>query len=105
MSVTTIDVDAGGKYPVLVGHGLLSQLPELLGPQVEKVLVIHPRALRTTGETVRDDLAATGLDAIVAEIPDARRPSTSRSPPSAGRSSASPTSPAPTRSSPSAGER
>ena len=71
MSVTTIDVDAGGKYPVLVGHGLLGQLPELLGPQVEKVLVIHPRALRTTGETVRDDLAATGLDAIVAEIPDA----------------------------------
>ncbi|MGO2035766.1 MAG: 3-dehydroquinate synthase [Brevibacterium sp.] len=71
MSFTRINVESGGQYPVLVGQGLLGQLPELLGPRVEKVLVIHPRALRATGETVRDDLGATGLDAIVAEIPDA----------------------------------
>lgn len=71
MSLTRINVEAGGNYPVLVGQGLLGELPELLGPRVEKVLVIHPRALRATGETVRDDLRATGLDAIVAEIPDA----------------------------------
>lgn len=71
MSLTRINVDAGGNYPVLVGQGLLGELPELLGNRVEKVLVIHPRALRTTGETVRDDLAATGLEAVAAEIPDA----------------------------------
>lgn len=71
MSLTRINVEAGGNYPVLVGQGLLGELPELLGPRVEKVLVIHPRALRTTGETVRDDLGAAGLEAIAAEIPDA----------------------------------
>jgi 3-dehydroquinate synthase len=71
MSLTRINVDAGGNYPVLVGQGLLGELPELLGNRVEKVLVIHPRALRTTGETVRDDLAAAGLEAVAAEIPDA----------------------------------
>src|SRR5699024_5796060 len=71
MSFTRINVDAGGTYPVLVGHGLLGELPALLGNRVEKVLVIHPRALRTTGETVRDDLSAAGLDAVAAEIPDA----------------------------------
>ena len=71
MSFTRINVDAGGTYPVLVGNGLLGELPELLGNRVEKVLVIHPRALRTTGETVRDDLSAAGLDAVAAEIPDA----------------------------------
>src|SRR5699024_5461468 len=71
MSFTRINVDAGGTYPVLVGNGLLGELPELLGNRVEKVLVIHPRALRTTGEPVRDDLSAAGLDAVAAEIPDA----------------------------------
>ena len=71
MTLTRINVEAGGNYPILVGQGLMGQLPELLGPRVEKVLVIHPRALRATGETVRDDLRATGVDAIVAEIPDA----------------------------------
>src|SRR5699024_373971 len=39
MSFTRINVDAGGTYPVLVGHGLLGELPALLGNRVEKVLV------------------------------------------------------------------
>ncbi|TAP27354.1 3-dehydroquinate synthase [Arthrobacter sp. S41] len=59
------------SYPVLVGNGLLSHLPELLGSSVKKVLVIHPRALRTTGDVVRDELANAGLEALTAEIPDA----------------------------------
>lgn len=70
-SATEIRVRAGGDYPVVVGHGLLKHLPELLGSTVQRVLVIYPRALRTTGELVREDLASTGLDAIAAEIPDA----------------------------------
>jgi 3-dehydroquinate synthase len=35
------------------------------------VLVIHPRALRLTGDTVRDELAAAGFTSLTAEIPDA----------------------------------
>jgi 3-dehydroquinate synthase len=57
-------------YEVVVGSGVLAQLPGLLGPGVQRVLVVHPRALRATGEAVRDDLGAEGFSAFVAEVPD-----------------------------------
>ncbi|WP_461024245.1 3-dehydroquinate synthase [Thalassiella azotivora] len=56
-------------YDVVVGRGLLGELPDLLEGS-QRVLVVHPRALRTTGEAVRDDLAAQGFEAYVAEVPD-----------------------------------
>ena len=59
------------NYEVVVGRGLLAQLPALLGERVKKVLGIHPRAWRLTGETVRDELEAAGFTALTAEIPDA----------------------------------
>lgn len=59
------------NYDVVVGRGLLAHLPELLGERVKKVLVIHPRALRMTGDAVRDELEAAGFTALTAEIPDA----------------------------------
>lgn len=62
---------AAQNYDVVVGRGLLGSLPELLGERVRRVLVIHPRALRLTGDTVRDELAAAGFTALTAEIPDA----------------------------------
>jgi 3-dehydroquinate synthase len=62
---------AGQNYDVVVGRGLLGNLPALLGERVRRVLVIHPRALRLTGDTVRDELAAAGFTSLTAEIPDA----------------------------------
>jgi len=62
---------AAQNYDVVVGRGLLGCLPELLGERVRRVLVIHPRALRLTGDTVRDELAAAGFTSLTAEIPDA----------------------------------
>jgi 3-dehydroquinate synthase len=62
---------AAQNYDVVVGRGLLGSLPELLGQRVRRVLVIHPRALRLTGDTVRDELAAAGFTSLTAEIPDA----------------------------------
>lgn len=62
---------SGLGYEVVVGHGLLSRLPEMIGTQAERVLVIHPRALRATGDVVREDLENAGYKALVAEIPDA----------------------------------
>lgn len=59
------------NYDVVVGHGLLDRLPGVLGERVRRVLVIHPRALRATGETVREELAEAGFTAVTAEIPDA----------------------------------
>ena len=61
----------GENYDVVVGRGLLPSLPGLLGERVQRVLVIHPRALRLTGDTVREELAAAGFTALTAEIPDA----------------------------------
>lgn len=62
---------AAQNYDVVVGRRLLGSLPKLLGERVRRVLVIHPRALRLTGDTVRDELAAAGFTALTAEIPDA----------------------------------
>jgi len=62
---------SGSAYDVVIGTGLLGELPGLLGPGVERVLVIHPPALRATGEAVRDDLGAKGFSASVIEVPDA----------------------------------
>lgn len=59
------------NYDVLIGHNLLGTLPEILGPRTKKVLVIHPRALRSTGELVMEDLRAMGYESFSAEIPDA----------------------------------
>ncbi|GAB3189007.1 3-dehydroquinate synthase [Nesterenkonia suensis] len=69
--------DGGGSggqdlgYEVVVGNGLLGRLPQMIGTQAERVLVIHPRALRATGDVVRQDLENAGYKAVVAEIPDA----------------------------------
>jgi 3-dehydroquinate synthase len=65
-----ITVPGDAPYDVLIGRGLLGELRGLLGPKVAKVLVVHPRALRSTGEAVRDDLVAQGLEAVLAEVPD-----------------------------------
>ncbi|GAB7189776.1 3-dehydroquinate synthase [Kineococcus sp. NUM-3379] len=67
---TTITVRGERPYDVLIGRNLLGELPRLLGEGVRKVLVVHPAALRASGEAVRDDLAASGFTPVLAEVPD-----------------------------------
>ena len=69
--VTRIRVGGAQPYDVLVGEGLLGELPGLLGADVARVAVIHPHSLRATGDAIRDDLAEHGYEAIVIEVPDA----------------------------------
>ena len=78
MSAEPGRIQVGGErpYDVVIGDGLLGELPSLLGSAVQTVAVIHPRALRATGEAVRDDLAAVGLAAHAVEIPDAEEAKT-----------------------------
>ena len=76
MSTTRISV--GGDYDVVIGTGLLDELPALVGEGVQRVLVIHPRALATTGEAVREDLRAKGFEAYAAEVPDAEEAKTAQ---------------------------
>lgn len=68
--MTTIEVAGARPYPVHVGHGLFEQVVASIPTTAARVAVIHPRALRATGEQVRADLA-TGLNAISIEVPDA----------------------------------
>ena len=65
-----LHVGGAAPYDVVIGSGLLGELPALLGPDVRRVAVIHPRALAATGEAIRVDLADQGYDAHGIEIPD-----------------------------------
>ncbi len=67
---TRIPVNGPAPYEVVVGTGLLGELPAMLGSGVKRVAVIHPRALAATGEAIRADLAEQGYDAHGIEIPD-----------------------------------
>ena len=68
-----IRVGAERPYDVVLGTGLLGELPALLGTEVMRVAVVHPRALGATGEAIRADLAAQGFEAILLEVPDAEQ--------------------------------
>jgi 3-dehydroquinate synthase len=67
---SVLHVAGAAPYDVVIGTGLLGELPAMLGDGVRRVAVIHPRALATTGEAIRDDLANQGYDAHGIEIPD-----------------------------------
>jgi 3-dehydroquinate synthase len=74
----TTTIRVGDEYDVLVGRGLLDELPGLLGDSVQRVLVVHPRALAATGEGVREALLASGYEAYAAEVPDAEEAKTAQ---------------------------
>ncbi|WP_327120592.1 3-dehydroquinate synthase [Streptomyces sp. NBC_01341] len=63
-------------YDVLVGRQLLGELPGLIGDRVKRVAVLHPEALAETGETIREDLAAQGYEAIAIQLPNAEEAKT-----------------------------
>ena len=71
MKPTRIEVRTERPYPVLVGTGLLTEIPGLLGETVERVAVIHPTTMIDTAGRVAGRLADTGREAIRIEVPDA----------------------------------
>ena len=66
---TRIPVRGSSPYDVVVGHGLLGELPALLA-QAQRVAVVHPTALRATGEAIAEDLRGNGFEAHSVEVPD-----------------------------------
>ncbi len=70
MTPVRITVSSEHEYPVVIGHGLLGELPSLL-PGAHRIAIIHPPALRVTAEAVQADLRDGGLEAIVIEVPEA----------------------------------
>ncbi|MCR2792661.1 3-dehydroquinate synthase [Microbacterium sp. zg.Y625] len=71
---TTISVTGSAPHDILVGRGILSQLPELVPAEAKKVLVVHPPTLRDAAEALRlqlTDALGGGRQVLLAEIPDA----------------------------------
>jgi 3-dehydroquinate synthase len=67
--ITRIEVGGPAPYPVLVGHGLLGELPSLLGTAT-RVAVIHPPTLLSAAGSLRADLKHDGYDPHLIEVPD-----------------------------------
>ena len=66
---TRIRVATASPYDVVVGEGLLDELPPLLAG-AQRVAVIHPAALTVTATAIADDLRDKGFTAHSVEIPD-----------------------------------
>jgi 3-dehydroquinate synthase len=69
VSATRIPVGGPAPYDVLVGTGLLGELPKLL-TSAARVAVLHPLVMRTGAEAVCADLRAHGIDPLPIEVPD-----------------------------------
>ncbi len=66
----TIMVNTASPYGVLVGRGLFAEVMAAIPASAGRVAIIHPRALRTTGEQMRADLS-DNWSTISIEVPDA----------------------------------
>jgi len=72
---TRITVSGAKPYEVVIGTGLLGELPPLLAG-AQRVGIIHAPTLRATAQAVRDDLIGLGFEAHAIEIPDAEEAKT-----------------------------
>ncbi|HUB21697.1 MAG TPA: 3-dehydroquinate synthase [Streptosporangiaceae bacterium] len=73
MTVTRIDVrpsDGGSPYQVVVGAGVLGELPGLIPEQARTVVVIHPEGLGEIARPARGALRAAGLTVQTEPVPD-----------------------------------
>ncbi len=65
-------------YEVTIGHGLLAELPVLLGEDVRQVAVIHPPTLINDAERVVSALRAAGYQPTRIDVPDAEAAKTAQ---------------------------
>lgn len=68
---TRISVGNPPAYDVVIGRGLLGELPAMLGPDVLRVLVIYPEPLPAKADAVLAELQAAGYQAHPFAVPDA----------------------------------
>jgi 3-dehydroquinate synthase len=66
-----IAVEAERPYQVLVGYGLLAEVPGLLGAGVQRVALLHPPTMIKTAELLSHLLADAGLEPVRIDVPDA----------------------------------
>jgi 3-dehydroquinate synthase len=73
MTATRIDVrpsDGGSPYQVVVGVGVLAELPGLIPKQAQTVLVIHPEGLGQVARPVCGALSTAGFTVKTEPVPD-----------------------------------
>ncbi len=68
--MTTIRVGGAAPYDVLVGRALSGRVPELIGPDAERVALVFPRALREQAQALAGSLRAAGRAVLPLEVPD-----------------------------------
>src|SRR4051812_47318312 len=68
--MTRIDVGGDPPYPVLVGRGLLGEVPGLL-PGAAQVALVFAAPVRELADRLAEVLRAAGLAVAPIEIPDA----------------------------------
>jgi 3-dehydroquinate synthase len=65
---TRLTVATGAPYDVVIGHGVLSEVRDLVGADARRVAVVHSPTLRARAEALRSELA--DLDVHLLEVPD-----------------------------------
>ncbi|GII78734.1 3-dehydroquinate synthase [Sphaerisporangium rufum] len=76
MSVTRITVGGERPYDVVVGAGVLGELPGLVGPRAGTVAVIHPETLPEIARPACGALEAAGYAVLPLPVPDGERAKT-----------------------------
>ena len=69
---TVVEVRTASPYPVVIGRGLLPEILEATRDS-RAVAILHQPPLAETAESLRERLAAQGVDAHRVEIPDAEK--------------------------------
>ena len=69
MTVTRIGIDGERAYQVVLGTGVLSELPALVGPAARTVVVVHPRGLGEVARPVCGVLTGAGYMVHGEEVP------------------------------------
>ncbi|MFV2197329.1 3-dehydroquinate synthase [Nocardiopsis sp. LOL_012] len=78
MSATRIGVgDSSGRYEVVVGSGVLAELPALVGPAARQVAVVHPEGLGEIARPVAGALERAGYTVRPMPVPDGEAAKTS----------------------------
>ncbi|MEU4544588.1 3-dehydroquinate synthase [Nonomuraea dietziae] len=70
MSATRITVRGESPYDVVVGTGVLAELPGLVGEGVRTVAVVHPATLPEISRPVCGALEEAGYDVVSLPVPD-----------------------------------
>ncbi|MFI9558215.1 3-dehydroquinate synthase [Nonomuraea endophytica] len=70
MSVGRITVKGDSPYDVVIGAGVLGELPGLLGEGVRTVAVVHPSTLPEISRPVCEALTRAGYDVVELPVPD-----------------------------------